>query len=488
MIVRIVLPPRDFRRLNGGGAPFCSKRSQHGSWRTLTGLVADFACALADGRVGTKPRRDANLTLPIESPADGRTKFDRGEANRALPGRFTMTTILLTSGRGVYALALARAFRAGGARVLAADCWPRTLCRYSSAVSRYFQVPSPARAAGDWFAALLRIVDEQSVDLIVPVYEETFYLARAVAGRSSAPAVFSAPFETLIGLHNKWLFIERARAIGLSVPRTTFLDSRAELEREFRRRGVRSGVYKPVYSRFATQTVVRPRDAEMLSGIEPTPRTPWVAQDFLPGRPYATFSVAHNGKITAHATYATDFCHDLGPSLVYRRAEHRGVFDWTRRFIEATQYTGQIGLDFIEDETGSVSAIECNPRLTGGMYLLKDDPRFLRAYLDPQTPRIDASDRSYAFRFWLLYSLFHHTRSFPGVREWWRNIVRARSTNELVWTDPKPRLMSPMLAAWFLYRCWAENQTARCLVTRDFEWSEERPDFDVAGGLESEAA
>ena len=149
-------------------------------------------------------------------------------------------------------------------------------------------------------------------------------------------------------------------------------------------------VYKPIYSRFAAQTVVRPQGIEALDGIEPTATRPWIAQEYLPGRPFATFSIAHQGRIAAHATYATDFCHNFGPTVVYRRAEQPAVLQWVRTFIDAVKYTGQVGFDFIEDASGRIAAIECNPRLTGGMYLLKDDPRFAAAYLDPTTGPIEA--------------------------------------------------------------------------------------------------
>jgi predicted ATP-grasp superfamily ATP-dependent carboligase len=382
-------------------------------------------------------------------------------------------TILLTCGRGTYSLTLARAFHAAGHRVLVADAWPRTLCRHSAAVDQYFHLPSPAQATSAWVAAVLRIVKKQRVNLIVPVYEEVFYLARAMASLSDPPPLFAADFETLIGLHNKWLFIQKTRALGLPVPKSTLLTSRDDLLKTYSQGG-RDRVFKPVYSRFAAQTLVRPPGIESFDGIEPTPRRPWVAQDFLSGRPFATFSIAHRGRITAHATYATDFCHNFGPTVVYRRADQPAIFEWVRSLVEALEFTGQIGLDFIEDEMGGVSAIECNPRLTGGLYLLKDDPQFADAYFDPEMKPIEATrHRSYAFRFWLMLTLLRHTKSFPGFKEWSRHVLRARSTNAFTLSDPVPRLMGPFLAGEFLHRCFTERKTVRQMVTRDFEWNED---------------
>lgn len=385
-----------------------------------------------------------------------------------------MRTLLLTAGRGTYALALARRFQAEGYRVLVADAWPHTLCRYSSAVSRYFHVPSPARQTSEWLDAVWEISDRHSVDLIVPIYEEVFYLAQAKAARPDGPALFAPNFDTLIGLHDKWLFIEKVRELGLSAPATTRIASRDELLRVFGQREGSRTVYKPIYSRFAAQTVVRPQGIEALDGVEPTAKRPWIAQEYLPGRPYATFTIAHQGRITAHATYATDFCHDFGPTVVYRRVEQPAVWQWVRTFIEAVKYTGQVGFDFIEDASGRIAAIECNPRLTGGMYLLKDDPRFASAYFDSQIAPIEAvRGRSYTFRFWLFCTLFRHTKSFPGAGEWCRHLFGGRSTNEFLWSDPLPRLMGPVLTAGVVAAAYRNGIGTREMVTRDFEWSED---------------
>ncbi|HEV8003259.1 MAG TPA: ATP-grasp domain-containing protein [Planctomycetaceae bacterium] len=385
-----------------------------------------------------------------------------------------MRTLLLTAGRGTYALTLARRFHSEGYRVLVADAWPHTLCRYSSAVARYFHVPSPARETSAWLDAVWDIAEKHGVDLIIPIYEEVFYLAQAKAARKSGPPLFAPNFETLISLHDKWLFIQKVRELGLSAPDTTRIESRDELMRVFAEREGSRTVYKPVYSRFAAQIVVRPQGVEALDGVEPTLRRPWIAQEYLPGRPFATFSVAHRGRITAHATYATDFCHSFGPTVVYRRVEQPTILQWVRTFIEAIEYTGQVGLDFIEDAAGRIAAIECNPRLTGGMYLLKDDPRFTAAYFDPQIGPIEATRaRSYAFRFWLFCTLFQHTKSFPGFGEWSRQFFGARSTNEFLWSDPLPRLMGPVLTAGVAVAGLKRGIGARAMVTRDFEWSED---------------
>ena len=89
-----------------------------------------------------------------------------------------------------------------------------------------------------------------------------------------------------------------------------------------------------------------------------------------------------------------------------------------RTLVKSLNFTGQLGIDFIEDANGEIAAIECNPRLTGGVYLIKDSPRFADAYLNPAAELLTAArDRSYAFRFWLLFTPLPHEEfpRFSGV-------------------------------------------------------------------------
>jgi hypothetical protein len=108
------------------------------------------------------------------------------------------------------------------------------------------------------------------------------------------------------------------------------------------------------------------------------------------------------------------------------------------------------------------------------MYLLKDDPRFTAAYLDPATGPIEATRaRSYTFRFWLFWTLFRHTQCFPGLGEWCRQFFGALSTNEFDWSDPLPRLMGPVLTTGVAAAAFKNGIGVREMVTRDFEWSED---------------
>jgi len=395
-----------------------------------------------------------------------------------------MSNILLTSGRGAFALALARCLHSAGHRVFMADSWQRIMTRHSSAVVQDFLVPRPAQETADWLAAIAKIVDDCEIDLIVPVYEEIFHLLHGASELPSTARIFASDFDTLMTVHSKWLFNQKALQLGLRVPDTRLITSREELLAIFSSENGKDLVYKPAYSRFAAFTVVRPQSEADLENADPTQDKPWVAQEFLPGRPIATFGVAQQGRILAHTAYAAEFSIGTGPTVAYRPLEHPAAFDWVSEFVERLDFTGQIGVDFMEETGGEVSAIECNPRLTGGMFLLKDNLQLAAAYSDPSFEQlVTPTGRTYVFRLAAFFTALRHTEHFPGFRDWLRVMLFGRSTVEFRWNDPAPALLEPWLNIEFIRRCIKEGKRGEELSTLDTEWSREPARKSVAPAL-----
>jgi hypothetical protein len=260
--------------------------------------------------------------------------------------------------------------------------------------------------------------------------------------------------------------------LGLAAPDSRLLTSRDELLDAFR--GNPDRVFKPVYSRWATNIVVKPRNVAELEKVEPSSRQPWLAQDFLPGRPFATFSLAHSGRLTAHATYASDMSTGYGPTHCYRPVRHPEIFAWVSKLVEAMNYTGQIGVDFIEDAEGRACATECNPRSTGAMYLMSDDPRFAEAILNPDAELIEPrSNQSRVARVGMCGCLFRHSSSFPGYRAWAKMFFTGKAIRIFQANDPLPAFAFPYTLGKFLWRCVKEKQDAKVLATLERAWSNE---------------
>lgn len=285
-----------------------------------------------------------------------------------------MTNILLTGGRAPVTLDLARAFHRAGHTVFMAESLRGHLSQASAAVKANFVVPAPHQETEAFLAALRSIIEQNQIDLLIPTCEEVFHIAK---GLDSLPCkVFTEPLAKLDIYHNKWKFVINAVNHNLRVPESMLVKREDDLLHAFA--SWRRLVLKPVYSRFASRTLILPSLKQALSTL--TFDEPWIAQEYIVGQQFCSYSVCHDGRITAHAVYPTIFTAGQGATIAFQPVEHAGIFEWVRTFVERFNVTGQMAFDFIETPQGDLYALECNPRATSGAHLLTNNPQFVESF------------------------------------------------------------------------------------------------------------
>jgi predicted ATP-grasp superfamily ATP-dependent carboligase len=296
--------------------------------------------------------------------------------------------ILLTGGRAPATLDLARAFHRAGHTGFMAESLRGHLSQPSAAVKANFVMPAPRQNKEAFLVALKNIIIENKIDWLIPTCEEIFYVSM---GRDQLPCmVFAEPIKKLNQFHNKWNFVVNAIGLDLYAPETILINSQEDLLHAYAH--WRELVLKPIYSRFAARTLIMPPLQMALSTLKFD--SPWIAQEFLDGRPYCTYSVCHHGVIHAHTTYPSTFTAGRGATIVFEHVEHPVIFNWVKTFVRENNFTGQIAFDFIQTPNGQLYALECNPRATSGVHLLASNPMFVDAFLDPQPGCVTPLDRS----------------------------------------------------------------------------------------------
>lgn len=286
--------------------------------------------------------------------------------------------ILLTGGRAPATLELARAFHRAGHTVFMAESLRGHLSQPSNAIKANFVVPAPRQNKEAFLIALNHIIIENKIDLLIPTCEEIFYVSM---GLDSLPCkVFSEPIKKLNKFHNKWNFVVNAIGLDLYAPETILISNQDDILHAYAH--WRALILKPVYSRFAARTFILPSLQKALSSL--TFELPWVAQEFLEGQSYCTYSVCQSGVVHAHTTYPSRFTAGQGATIVFEHVEHPAIFNWVKKFVRENNFTGQIAFDFIQTADGQLYGLECNPRATSGVHLLASNPAFVDAFLDPQ--------------------------------------------------------------------------------------------------------
>jgi predicted ATP-grasp superfamily ATP-dependent carboligase len=295
-----------------------------------------------------------------------------------------MINLLLTGGRAPFTLELARIFHRAGHTVFLAESLPGNLASTSRALAAGFIVPPPRQQPERYVHALQDIIRQCRIDLLIPTCEEAFYIARRKAELSANCIVFVESIEQLRPLHNKWMFVQLAAELGLSVPETILVETVDDLSAAFFRWP--KLVLKPVYSRFAAHTLLLPSAQQAEAAFHAGRGIAWVAQEYLSGRQICTYSVVHQGNLTAHCAYTSDFTAGLGSMILFEAVNHPSVLAWVKKFVANRRFTGHIAFDFIENSSGEVFALECNPRATSGIHLFAETPDFTTAFLNPGQP------------------------------------------------------------------------------------------------------
>jgi hypothetical protein len=352
-----------------------------------------------------------------------------------------LPNILLTGGRAPVALDLARIFWRAGHTVFIAESVPWHLCRGSRAVAGCFRVPPPNRQPQQFIAALVELVRRHRIDWLIPTCEETMFVAAGRPQLANWCTVFTDRFDTLRTLHNKLSFAQRVHSRGLPVPPTELATSTAHAAQLLNANP--KLVFKPVYSRFGTQTLICPRRPPNIA-----PGQPWVAQHYLPGRQLCTYSVAHAGQLAAHSAYAVKFTTGPGATIHFKADDHPAAGEWVRRFVAFENFTGQIAFDFIETGPGQVAAIECNPRATSGLHLF--GPELADAFLSPpDAPLTPPAGQSAQITGAMLLNAPANLRRH-GFKSWVDGLTHGR---EVIFdrADPWPGLVSQWATlAYFL--------------------------------------
>lgn len=383
----------------------------------------------------------------------------------------TSKRVLITSGRSPVTLDLARQLHGAGHQVYVAETMRVHVCRFSNSVTKSFHVPSPRLDSEGFISKLVEIANNEKIDLIIPIYEEILYLARDAHRFPKHCTLFAPSFELLDQVHNKWLFNQKLIEFGMNAPATFLIRNEEDLKKLDRSK---TYALKACYSRAALSLKkIKPNDP--LPSIKIQPNNPWIAQEWLVGDGYCTYSVCQHGKVLAHGAYPVGFTVDGHGCLAFKSVAKDNIREWVEKFVRETQFTGQIAFDFFELPNGKLYAIECNPRATSGAHLFDPDDRIADAFFNLITKPIYPKPGT------------HKQLTIGMVMYGWRK--RACPNNSLgrffrevfvrdVIFDPNdllPLIAQPIIFTAIWFKSLKQQLTLPAFFMYDYEWNGEAP-------------
>lgn len=347
--------------------------------------------------------------------------------------------LLVTTSRMPFALDAIRKLADRGHEVFATDCFEAAPGSHSKYLAGSFTT-APASDDPTAFAEdIVRIARENEIELLLPMFEEVFYLAARHAEISAATRLYAPPFRTLAQVHDKGTFQELCDRLEIRTPQTVVAHSDDELREAIGR--FPSYFARAAFSRggVGLLTNTGPLAGHMSpDDAHPTEANPWLVQEFVDGPMQCTLSTLHGGAVASHMSYRAPRQWEHSTAISFESVDPGDTLSVVERLGSELSWTGSMSLDFVDSEEG-LMMIECNPRPTDGVLLMSGD-ELERGLLTPEaeTLLVEAGRREQ-----LDFAVFGQMFGEP-LKEVPSSIhdLAAITGSDRGWHDAMPRLYS----------------------------------------------
>lgn len=128
--------------------------------------------------------------------------------------------VLVTNAKNRIAYNIVRSLAAKGVEVYCADFVPRAMTFYSRYSAGHFIYPSPFREQEEFVACLLAKIRELRIDVLIPVFEELFLVAKYKEEFSRHVKLAVPDYAQILTAHNKDQWEPIAAGLQIPVPKT----------------------------------------------------------------------------------------------------------------------------------------------------------------------------------------------------------------------------------------------------------------------------
>jgi predicted ATP-grasp superfamily ATP-dependent carboligase len=269
-----------------------------------------------------------------------------------------------------FALDAIRKLGERGHDVYASDSYGASPGSHSRYLSGHFVTASPSGDPAKFASDVERIAAENGIEVVLPMFEEVFYLAAQHERLSKVTRLYAPPFRTLAQVHDKGTFQELCDRLEIRTPRTVLAHTRDELQSAIEQ-------FPEYFARAAFSrggvgllTNTGPLAGHLeLDDCKPTEANPWLVQEFVGGPMHCTYSALHGGKVASHMSYRAPRQWEHSTGIQFLSVDPADTLATVEQLGSDLEWDGQMSLDFIETSEGLVM-IECNPRPTDGLLLM----------------------------------------------------------------------------------------------------------------------
>ena len=256
-----------------------------------------------------------------------------------------------------------------GHYVVATDTFNESPGLHSSGVGKKVITAPPTQQPDAFVDDVAAILDGQDIDIVLPMFEEVFYLAanRTKLQEGRDVTLFFPELDPLLEVNDKTTFADLCKRLGLPVAETIVCTTPEEIvaatqrwEHWFARASFGRGGLDIITNTgpLAGETAVE--------DITPTPEDPWLVQQFLQGTDRCSWSVVHDGEVVLHSCYEHPLAVDNRGGIVFESVDTDASLAAVQKITKELNWTGQISMDYLVTDDGTHYMVECNPRPTAG--------------------------------------------------------------------------------------------------------------------------
>jgi hypothetical protein len=338
-----------------------------------------------------------------------------------------------------FALDAIRKLGERGHEVFSCDSYAAAPGSHSKFLAGNFTTPSATDDPAGFAADVERIAAENEIEMIIPMFEEVFYLAAQHEAISKITRLYAPRFRTLAQVHDKGTFQELCDKLGIRTPQTIVTHDQDELRAAIERFPRYFG--RAAFSRggVGLLTNTGPLAGHLDPGdVHPTEANPWLVQEFVDGPMHCTYSCIHGGEVATHVSYRAPRQWEHSTGIQFLSVDPSDTLPAVERLASELSWDGQMSLDFVDSEQG-LMMIECNPRPTDGVLLMSAE-ELERGLLAPAIETLQVEPgRSEQLDFAVFGQLFREPlKEAPGSIH---DLAAVKGT-DAGWQDTLPQLYS----------------------------------------------
>lgn len=282
-----------------------------------------------------------------------------------------MASVLVTSGSTRIAYTICKTLAKHGFTVFVGERTRLCMAAASRHCSGSMRYASPFTQEERFLGDISRFVERHSIDILIPVLEESYTLAKNAGRFSCGAASFLPEYSQVLAVHDKGQLTQRARSLGIPVPETRELtevladnELLAALRFPVILKPKQGGGGWGMQKLFQVEELLR---AVTDSAVEPAN---CIVQEFVEGQLIGVCAIYDNGRFLAGDSFKLTSSYPLkvGQSTTRESIADNDALESMKKLLDSLNWNGVCQMDFIVDEhRGKSYLLDANPRFWGSL-------------------------------------------------------------------------------------------------------------------------